>query len=422
MSLLSLVAEDQFVVADLQEDIWQRYKNRLVTSPRVTSDINTAHWEQLSGYFLHNWLASAIKTPGENASAIEADLTKQGFNYGLLSIEHGGTGHVLVPLRVSRSANQTFIDVYDPNRPCGKVPDPNQYPKVTITGENWSYEMDGGDIWSGTTANDAMAYIPYVGPDGWSKLGTNFSGVVAIIFGGNTNIDQVTDSRGRKLFLPGGHQLDTSSTGLARSLVKLPLYGQGASTRPRSDAPAYALNHAVQVPIAAQAAIERLDKEYADDYGGSGDIFLVNEPDLADLTFQLSANDAEHPVRAMVRQGNQFFEIHITGAAGSIARPTLVVHNPSNIQSNGVGVQSTDLKPLMADFTFGQTLDATSTVRVQQTSPIALVAGAQIRINNTILEVRTKDASTMTSIIEDVTSVTGSTRSAPRQVRLLREE
>lgn len=43
MSLLADVAEDQFLVDDLHENLWQDYKSNNVATPKVTCDINTAH-------------------------------------------------------------------------------------------------------------------------------------------------------------------------------------------------------------------------------------------------------------------------------------------------------------------------------------------------------------------------------------------
>jgi hypothetical protein len=57
MALLSLVGEDQFVVGDIKEAFWTNYKPQSNSQPlaNVASDINVAHWKQLSTYFLHNW-------------------------------------------------------------------------------------------------------------------------------------------------------------------------------------------------------------------------------------------------------------------------------------------------------------------------------------------------------------------------------
>ena len=101
-----------------------------------------------------------LRDPEDSATQAEADLTKANYNYGLISVAHGTGGHVLVPLRVSRSADTTFIDVYDPNRPCGSVPDLAHYPQIIISHGRWSYDMGGDGTWSGSAGNDGTGLYP----------------------------------------------------------------------------------------------------------------------------------------------------------------------------------------------------------------------------------------------------------------------
>ena len=138
MSLLAVVGEDQFTVRDLEENFWNNYKDPAVQHPELQRDINVAHWAQLSSFFLRHWLAGYGGAPEDAATAAERDLTKPGYNYGLLSLAHGLSGHVLVPLRVSRTADQVLIDVYDPNRPCTGPADGASNPKIVIAKGRWS--------------------------------------------------------------------------------------------------------------------------------------------------------------------------------------------------------------------------------------------------------------------------------------------
>lgn len=105
-------------------------------------------------------------------------------------------------------------------------------------------------------------------------------------------------------------------------------------------------------------------------------------------------------------------------ARPSVARPTLIVHTPSTLETNGVTVRSTDAKPLLADFAHGETSDAASTVRVQRTEPISVLSGVHVRITNSNLDVLTTDTATVTRITETVTAASGKSLSAPRQLSI----
>jgi hypothetical protein len=136
MSLLANVGEDQFVVGQLDESFWANYKSQNIASPPITYAINVSHWKQLSATFLHGYIGTVFQSPSTTAAQIERDLTKSNYNYGLLSLAHGSSGHVLVPLRVSHVGSQMQIDVYDPNQPCGQIPNLTHYPPIIIQGNS----------------------------------------------------------------------------------------------------------------------------------------------------------------------------------------------------------------------------------------------------------------------------------------------
>jgi hypothetical protein len=414
MALLSLIGEDQFVVGNIKESFWQNYKpqNKGLPSPSVALDINTAHWKQVSAYFLHHWLGSYFNHPATNAAAIEHDLTKANYNYGLLSLAHGGSGHVLVPLRVSHAGSKILIDVYDPNRPCGSIPDTATYPQVVIENGRWSYDMGGKDgVWSGS---NGLAYIPYVGQDGWSDLGTSGTGILHVIFGADVNLEQVSDSKGRKLFLEGRNgEIDFSPSGLGQSVMHVPMYGaETPPKRPRSGGPVFKLDNAIAETPAMRERIAQFDKTYAADYGGSGMVFVVTEPNLADLTFTLSGKNPARPVRALVRQQDHFFELR-SSASTAAARPLLVVHNAENLAAGGVSVKSADATALKVAFTRGLVSPQAKTVTVEQTAEVEVLAATGVRVNNNELEVMTAGSPARTQLTRRVIDVQGEVTEAP---------
>jgi len=426
MSLLADVGEDQFVVGDLKESFWQNFKNVNVATPRVMFDINTAHWQQLSSYFLHNWLGTYFNHPATNAAAIEKDLTKADFNYGLLTLAQGTSGHVLVPLRVSHSGSKILIDVYDPNRPCGSIPDTATYPKVIIENGNWSYDMGSDGIWSGS---NGMGYIPYLGQDGWTDLGTNLAGLVNVIFGADVNVEQITDSKGRRMFVQGKPgQIDFSESGLGHSVMRLPHYGVTAGEkRPRSSGPVYTLNHALTETPAISAQVAQLEKTYGEDYANSGMIYLVTDKDLTDLTFTLSGKNAAKPVRALIRQGQQFFEMRAiaqtagTTAAGTaaVSHPALTLHGIENLANTGMTVKSLDAAALSVNFTHGAGAADKKSITLQQTEALAVSAGTKVRLANNEIEVSAAGNAASTKVSKRVIDVTGKVVEAPVREMIL---
>jgi len=389
MSLLADVGEDEFVVGRLDESFWANYSaNSSITS----TDINTAHWKQLSVAFLQGYLGTVFQSPSQTAGQIEADLTRFNYNYGLLVLVHGGGGHVLVPLSVSRSGNQILIDVYDPNRPCRSIPDTAQYPKVVVTGDSWSYQMadfngvaDG--TWTGSQSGIAntsgFAYIRYVGDDGWSDLGTNLVNAVQVIFGNGVNVDQVTDNTGKRFYVPNQPGvLDKSSQGLADSLVRVPLLGVDPYRhRPRKAGSKFNLNYAKNLTPAQAAQVQQIQSEYEADYGNSGQIFLAKSKQLSSLTFSLSGARPGQTVRMLVGQSGHSYEIKSVAATNAPSHPTLLIHNLGNI-AEGVSVQSVDKGQLKVSVSHGLISPQANVITIQNTSEMTISA-APVRFSLT---------------------------------------
>lgn len=414
MCLLAEIGEDQFVVGNLKEDFWNNYK----AAPPVTSQINTAHWKQLSVFFLHNWLGTVFNSPSDTAKAIEHDLTKKDYNYGLLSLEHGGSGHVLVPLRVSHQGQQTTIDVYDPNRPSPSSPDSGSYPQVIINGGNWSYQMAGGDTWKGPDGQvgSGFGYIPYVGSNGWSDLGASLSNIIDVLFGNDVTIEQVTDSTGKHLYLPNRPgMIDNSAQGFGRSLVRLPLFAQSdvSQKRPRSSGPPMVLARNQNLSGEVMRRVQQMEHEYAD-YTGSGQIYLATATALKDLTFTLSSKNPTRPVRALVGQAGQFYEIKSAPQTPALTSPSLVIHSLSNFGA-GMSIQDRKGTPLKVTFTHGLASNATHAITIQKTDEIS-VSAAPVKVQlaaNSELEVVSAGPAAPTKVNTQVIEANGNARTLP---------
>jgi hypothetical protein len=413
MSLLADVGEDQFAVGDLKESFWSNYKSLAVTTPAVSTDINISHWKQLSAYFLRNWLGTVLNSPATNAAAIERDLTKADYNYGLLSIENGTEGHVLVPISVSHSGQQTLIAVYDPNRPCGSIPDEASYPSIVIEGDKWSYLMAGGDTWS--DSGYGLAYIPYVGEDGWSDLGTNISGILKIIFGNGVSVDQVTDSTGKKLYVanrPG--VLDRSPQGLGKSLVRIPKFAAGNQKRPRSSGSRFSLNHALKLTPGMASRSQDLQKEYEADYADSGQIYLATNAQLNDLTFSLSGTNPAKPVRVLIGNKDEFVEMKVAPETSSLIHPSLVLHNTGRLAA-GATVQDRNGASLKVTVSHGSLSATANNITVEKTDEIA-AATVPLKVQLTEskeLQVVSSSVAAQANVNTQVIDVHGVVKTAP---------
>jgi hypothetical protein len=417
MSFLALVGEDQFVVDDIHEDFWNNYKNWTVPSPKVAKDINTAHWAQLSVAFLHSYLANVSKSPAENAALIEQDLNKQNYNYGLISIAHGTDGHVIVPLKVTHSGSEILIDVYDPNRQCLSVPDTATHPQMIINGDKWSFVMGDGSTWSGSTLNDGLAYVPYTSSSEWRAFAGNFTGILEVIFGSNTNVQQVTDAKGRKLFIEGTQTIDSSATGLGRSLFRLPARHQGSGPRPRVSGSKYTTVSSTQPPAAFAQASAKLEAEYGADYGNSRSIFVSNDTTLTNLSFRIVPADTSKPVRALVHSAGQFFEIKIAAAPGS-AGAIVLLPRPSSLAAQGVTLQSVDEKPLSATLALGSNLQGV--IKVQRTAALSITRSVQAKAAQSDLVLSSEDTLPPTTITEQNLTMAGEQLKPVRPLSVLR--
>ncbi len=414
MSLLALVGEDAFEFEDLTEFFWDQYSTFTMSPPQVQKDINTAHWKQLSTYFLTNWLHSRFDAPSTTAHRIQQDISNG--NYGLLTLEHGWDGHVVVPLSLqSPGGSQSIIQVYDPNRPCNSKPDQSNYPPFVINGNSWSFTMGDGTTWTQKDGN--IAYIPFQETDGWRDLTNGLGDVVQIIFGRDTNVQQITDKNGRQLFKnmhpQGLADLDTSANGLGNDIVRIPSFGWGGK-RPRTNGPKFVL-HSAPVPEKLVSRVDQMKAEYEQDYGFSKQIYLIRNLQLEGLEIKLSNSNPNRPVRALIHRQGQWYELRFDAASrGATINPSLIVHKMSDL-SQGVSVRERNGVPMKVNFVHGLVSEAQKNINIQQTNKID-VGGtpveAQIGKDNN-LHLSTAGQEQRTDISTQVIESTGTVKQLP---------
>jgi hypothetical protein len=382
MSLLADVGEDQFITGNLSESFWANYKTQNMLSPSVSYDINVAHWKQLSTTFIRGYLATSFNSPTAVAQLIAADLNRRpNYNYGVISIESGGEGHALTPIRVTQQGNKYLIDVYDSNRPCPQIPDNATYPQIVITGNSWSYVMADGKTWSGSqdaVGFSSLGYVGYTGQDGWSDLGANLSGFVKVIFGANAQIEQVASGSGKRLYVQNTHNRDTSAQSLGKGFVRIPKLAQQAVPnqygRPRTNQGVFPLHHDPQLTAAQKAQVAATVAEYEPEYGDSGQIYLASPAQVDSLTFTLSAKAAGKPVRMMVSTGGEFYEINSVVPAGT-AHPKITLHSLKDM-TQGVSVSSLDATGLKVTLTHGVMPANHSALVTERTAEMAVTPQA----------------------------------------------
>ena len=409
MALLSLAGEDQFVVGDVSESFWHNYPYAQFSQApsNLQFDINVAHWQQLSGYFIHNWLDSIESDAPTIVSRVEHDLTSSEYNfvYGMLTLLHGGAGHVLVPVAVTHSGEHTYIQVYNPDTPCVGIPDTANLPKVDIVGNHWSYDMGSLGVWSGDNGalglvSNGMGFIEYHGPDdGWTDQISSLSGILEVIFGADVNVDQVTDSKGRRLMADG--KLDMSDKGLGTKILKIPSFAADEKAkRPRSGDSAKVLKVDREHPgsPAQQALLDQYDRDYKD-YEESGQIYVVRDPSLTELTFTLSSKTGGKPVRALVNQGDRFIEVKSEAATeGARIHPTLILHDASAFEARGVTLKSSDETPLKVTFTHSRYDNAAKSETLQKSSEVTVTGALKAQLDRDDLTLLTSEASAPATI------------------------
>ncbi|MBV9117894.1 MAG: hypothetical protein JOY63_11100, partial [Acetobacteraceae bacterium] len=145
-----------------------------------------------------------------------------------------------------------------------------------------------------------------------------------------------------------------------------------------------------------------------------GSVYVTTDPTLADLTFTLSGRDAARPVRALVSQQGEFFEMRSTGTTPAAARPLLIVHSLRSLAASGVTVQSPNgTAPMKVSFTHGVISQQAKSATIERTADIAVSSGAKARITNNAMELLTASAPAPTQVSKQVVGENGAVTEAP---------
>ncbi len=143
------------------------------------------------------------------------------------SINPDDGGHTMVAYDAQDlGGGNKKIFVYDPNRSWADSAAQPWYTSgqnyVQINGNAWSFTMAGPEVWSGdpgSGGNIMIIPISVTGPHTRSpgSMGDQIIGRILnelLLTGSSASIEQVTDDRGKRLFVPGTHEIDTSPTGM----------------------------------------------------------------------------------------------------------------------------------------------------------------------------------------------------------------
>jgi hypothetical protein len=208
--------------------------------------------------------------------------------------------------------------------------------------------------------------------------------LVQVVFGGNADLEKVSTADGRKLFVEGRPGvLDTSTNGLAHDVVRLPNYAADTKTkRPRSNGPRFTLDRALKLSPEQTQAEQKMQEDYAADYDGSKQIYLITNPKLANVTFQLARKSAKQPVRAMIGQASNFFEVKASSANWAVLHPALTIHSVEAFGAGagaGVTVAEANGAPQKLTFSRGVVSPQRKTVQVETSEEVAASGAMQAR-------------------------------------------
>lgn len=136
-------------------------------------------------------------------------------------------GHTIAAYQGIQVGGEKRLYVYDPNR-TWYIPSHRSWYEagsnyIAIQADGtWSFEMAGGDVWTGNPAsggNIVIAPISIAGPRSRTVSSMGLDALSFLneffIYGSGNDLNQVTDSKGKKLFKPGTKEIDNDpNTGM----------------------------------------------------------------------------------------------------------------------------------------------------------------------------------------------------------------
>ncbi len=335
------------------------------TDPNLYHAINQMHGHQVNLPSLKQYLE--IIALGKNRDGLYA-FDQAGYyalrnDPVLVSITKGLSpvdgGHTLAVINaVSYGANDKRIYLYDPNRSWYDPADQPWY----INGENyiqihsdhsWEFEMAGGEVWSGDPSsggNIIITPVSLAGPRSRTPSSMGLNALTFIneffIFGSGSDLEQVTNSQGKRLFKPGTKEIDNDpSTGL---LNIVPFYpsDQGApydfSIFYQLDNPGGELDVQIRsrggyrVDIAGMLSHLRVES-----IGGEGtDLFRIRDIGTASPALTLFNNTQAESLNAtftqIVKPGQEARVFKLTGLQSQAGSPVelKIIRNQGALEIN----------------------------------------------------------------------------------------
>lgn len=220
------------------------------TDPALTRVINQLHGHQVNTETLRFFLdlIASGKTRDGNFAYDQVQYYQLREDPTLVSITKSTNpadgGHTMVAYDARIVGGNKRIFVYDPNRPWPLNQAHYQADDNVITvaaNGDWSFTMSGGTSWTGGPSGGGhivIAPISVTGPHGRvpTSLGIDAASAITtlFVFAEDGELQQVTNTEGKRLYRPGTQELDTDeATGMRNILPWFPSDAVDDEERPR---------------------------------------------------------------------------------------------------------------------------------------------------------------------------------------------
>ncbi len=156
------------------------------------------------------------------------------------SLNPADGGHAIIAYDVVDLGATKRIMIWDPNRTYYYAGADgrdyydfgNNYIEITTATGAWNFTMAGPEVWSGSPGGGGnLVTIPLSVAGKRDRLPQSLFADVAealtkiFVYADDAELEQITDEQGRRLFLPGTHEPDTSAMGMKNVMPFIPMTG-----------------------------------------------------------------------------------------------------------------------------------------------------------------------------------------------------
>ncbi|NOQ45515.1 MAG: hypothetical protein GQ559_02395 [Desulfobulbaceae bacterium] len=342
----------------LEQPIWENYP---YLNRNLRRDINTFNWRQMSVEFLRQWRDSSVRSPLQILRDIERDSDDGRF--GMISITHGFSGHTMVPYGVIGNT----IYMYDPNRPrmCAAGTCCGAYTQLQVCRNSWSFQMHNGETW--TQEDGIFTYVSFHSTSDWHNLPNSIEDALVIILGNGAKAEQIVDGRGKKLFKhenPNSlSDVDRSSRGLGRDIVRLVSYVQKSDTSPQ---PPLRMSDSVQSKLT-----NTMLTRYQEKYGKDCEVYVVLNTSLKDLIIRATSKGGK-AVDMMLGNREQIFEVTVSSDESTYGvQPEIRINAASNLK-DGISIKERSTTPVNAKISHGFVLRNQEKLQLQTVENLSI--------------------------------------------------